>query len=116
MNKIVVIPDSFKGTLTSTEICKTIKNKIRDHFPLCNIVGLPIADGGEGSIDCFLKALNGERVYVECHNAFNEKTTSFYGNIDNFAIVEMALVAGLPLAEGKENPLITSTFWSCGAN
>ena len=46
INKVVLIPDSFKGTLTSQEICTIISNKINKHFPQCHVVSIPVADGG----------------------------------------------------------------------
>ena len=54
MRKVVLIPDSFKGTLSSTQICDIIEKRINIHFPNCDVVSIPVADGGEGSVDCFL--------------------------------------------------------------
>ena len=51
MKKIVLIPDSFKGTLSSTQICEIISDEITQQFPNCEIVSIPVADGGEGSVD-----------------------------------------------------------------
>ena len=63
--KFVLIPDSFKGTLSSVQICKITAEKIREHFPDSEITEIPVADGGEGSVDAFLFALGGEKVNVK---------------------------------------------------
>ena len=56
MKKVVLIPDSFKGTLSSARICEIIGGRVAEHFPDCQVVSIPVADGGEGSVDCFLAA------------------------------------------------------------
>ena len=58
--KFLLIPDSFKGTLSSEQICRLLEEKIKVHFPDADTVCIPIADGGEGSVDAFLTALGGE--------------------------------------------------------
>lgn len=110
INKVVLIPDSFKGTLTSQEICTIISNKINKHFPQCHVVSIPVADGGEGSVDCFLKALGGEKIYETVSSPYFENMESFYGIIEDTAVIEMAACAGLPLVEDRKNPSLTTTF------
>jgi glycerate kinase len=112
MKKIVLIPDSFKGTLSSKQICKIIEKKVNEHFPSCQVVSIPVADGGEGSVDAFLTALGGEKVTVTTKNPFFEDMESFYGLIDDgsTAVIEMAASAGLPLVEDRKNPLKTTTY------
>lgn len=112
LKKAVLIPDSFKGTLSSTEICNIIEGRIKAHFPQCKTVSIPVADGGEGSVDCFLTALGGEKVYVTAKNPYFEDITSFYGLIDNgnTAVIEMAAAAGLPLVESRKDPRRTTTY------
>lgn len=112
MKKIVLIPDSFKGTLSSKQICEIIETKVNEHFPDCQVVSIPVADGGEGSVDAFLSALGGEKVSVITKNPYMENMQSFYGLIDNgnTAVIEMAASAGLPLVENRKNPLKTTTF------
>ncbi len=112
MKKAVLIPDSFKGTLSSKEICNIIAKSINKHFPECQVISIPVADGGEGSVDCFLNALGGEKIYETVKNPYFEDMQSFYGLIDNgeTAIVEMASCAGLPLVEDRKDPKKTSTY------
>ena len=112
MKKVVLIPDSFKGTLSSARICSIIGGKVAEHFPDCQVVSIPVADGGEGSVDCFLAALGGEKVRVTVKNPFFEEMEGFYGLIDGggTAVVEMAACAGLPLAEDRKDPRRTTTY------
>ena len=58
--KVLIVPDLFKGTLTSKEVCEVIKERVRCHFPLAEAVAVPAADGGEGSVGAFLTALGGK--------------------------------------------------------
>lgn len=112
MNKFLLIPDSFKGTMSSMEICSLLEEKIQEYYPAAEIHSIPVADGGEGSVDCFLQALGGEKVIVTTNNPFFEPIDSYYGLIDNgrTAVIEMAASAGLPLIEDRKDPLKASTF------
>ena len=112
MKKAVLIPDSVKGTLSSSDICGIMKSRIDARFPGCEVVSIPVADGGEGSVDAFLTALGGEKVRLEVKNPYFEPMEAFYGLIDNgkTAVVEMAACAGLPLVEGRRDPSKTTTY------
>ena len=59
MNKCIVVSDSFKGTLSSLEICAIAREAAGRACPACELVCIPVADGGEGTVDCFLQALEG---------------------------------------------------------
>ncbi|MBO5927544.1 MAG: glycerate kinase [Clostridia bacterium] len=111
MKKFVIIPDSFKGTISSTEICSVIERKISEVFPNAKTVCLPVADGGEGTVDCFLTALGGKKINISCTGPLFEKMNGFYGVLnDNTAVIEMAAVAGLPLVENCKDPKKTTTY------
>ncbi|MBK5243277.1 glycerate kinase [Clostridium sp.] len=112
MKKVILIPDSFKGTLSSIQICEIIQSKIKQHFPECKVISIPVADGGEGSVDCFLTALGGEKINLIVKNPYFEDMDSFYGIIDkgNTAVIEMAACAGLPLVEDRKDPSKTTTY------
>ena len=112
MKKAVLIPDSFKGTMSSEEICGIMKARIAALFPECKVLSVPVADGGEGSVDAFLTALGGEKVWMEVANPYFGSMQAFYGLIDNgrTAVVEMAACAGLPLVEGRRDPSKTTTY------
>lgn len=59
MRKCIVIPDSFKGSISSVEICNMARAGIGKIFPDCEVVTLPVADGGEGTVECFMQAIPG---------------------------------------------------------
>lgn len=110
--KLILIPDSFKGTLSSAEICNILKETALNHFPEAETVSIPVADGGEGSVDAFLTALGGEKIEVPVKNPYMEDMISYYGLIEegHTAVVEMASCAGLPLVEDRKNPKLTTTY------
>lgn len=112
MRKVVLIPDSFKGTMSSAEICSIMAEAIARHFPHAEVVALPVADGGEGSVDAFLAAVGGERVVERVTGPFvGEPIDAFYGRLpDGTAVIEMAAAAGLPLVDGRQAPDRTTTF------
>ncbi len=114
MKKVVLVPDSFKGTLSSVRICELCERKIHEHFPACEVVAVPVADGGEGSVDCFLAAMGGERVCVPSKNPFMEDMPGFYGIFSDggvkTAVIEMAACAGLPLVETRKDAMRATTF------
>lgn len=111
MRKVILIPDSFKGTMSSAEICQIMADAVHTHYPDAEIVALPVADGGEGSVDAFLTAVGGEKVTVEVNGPFpGEPVAAFYGRLDEqTAVIEMAAAAGLPLVEGRQAPERTTT-------
>ncbi len=118
MKKVLLIPDSFKGTMSSQEICGIMKEAINTHFPKAEVVSIPVADGGEGSVDAFLEALGGDKITCSVKNPFFEDMEGFYGILpksneaqnEKTAVIEMAACAGLPLVADRLNPLKTTTF------
>ncbi len=108
MKRCLVISDSFKGTLSSPEICR-IAGEIR--LPGWQVEALPVADGGEGTTDCFLAACGGQRISVPVSGPFNEAVEGFYGLLpDGTAVVECAAAAGLSQAEGHPDPETSTTY------
>lgn len=110
MKKIVVISDSFKGTISSSQVAKIAKESILKFFPACEVVGLPVADGGEGTVECFLEAVGGEAISCTVKGPWGEPVEAKYAKIGNVAVVEMAAAAGLPLAAPKLHPGLTTTY------
>lgn len=110
MKKCVIIPDSFKGTLSSAQICQVVKEEALRFFPGTDVLAVPVADGGEGTVDCFLAAVPGEKVSVKAHGPFGEPVLGYYGRFGEEAVLEMAMFAGLSQAEGRENPELASTY------
>jgi glycerate kinase len=87
-------------------------SSIQAFYPGAEVVSIPVADGGEGSVDAFLTACGGKKITVQAAGPFFDKIPSFYGVIDEgkTAVLEMAAAAGLPLAEGRLNPETATTF------
>ncbi len=112
MKQILLVPDSFKGTLSSSQVCKLMTAQLARFFPEARIDSLPVADGGEGSVDAFLTAAGGRRVTQTVTGPFGEPVESFYGILPDgcTAVIEMAACAGLPLAEGHLDPERATTF------
>lgn len=111
MHKFIVIPDSFKGTMSSGEICSIMQQSILSHYPQAEVVCIPVADGGEGSVDAFLQALGGKKVPVTVQGPYGEPTEAFYGLLpDGTAVVEMAAAAGLPLVGDNKHAEKTTTY------
>ena len=110
--KFILIPDSFKGTLSSSQICGVMDEKIKKHFPDSRTVSIPVADGGEGSVDAFITAVGGDKEYVTVKNPYFEDMQSYFGLIDGgqTAVIEMASCAGLPLVEDRKDPRLTTTY------
>lgn len=110
MNKILVISDSFKGSLTSSQVAQTATECIRRFYPDCRVEGLPVADGGEGTVECFVEAVGGEKVCVSVTGPWGEKADAAYARIGDTAVVEMAAAAGLPMAGERLDPSRTTTY------
>lgn len=115
MRKYVVIPDSFKGCLSSGEICGIIAREIRRRDPEARVCALPVADGGEGTVDAFLGALGGEKVAVPCRDPYGRPLTAHYGLFPDgkTAVIEMAAAAGLPLV-GEDRRVADATTYGVG--
>ena len=111
MKKILLVPDSFKGTMSSREICDIMAEEIQKVWPKALVISIPVADGGEGSVDAFLSSVGGEKCMVPCKGPYLEDMEGFYGRLsDGTAVVEMAAAAGLPLVGDRLNAGQTSTY------
>lgn len=109
IKKAVIAPDSFKGTLTSIEVCEIIKNALEEKYPDIQCITLPVADGGEGTVDAFLYALEGERVSVKVSGPIGRNIIADYAVFGDMAVIETAAASGLPLLKEKA-PLDATTF------
>jgi len=111
--KIVIAPDSFKGSLTAIEVSDAIERGVREVFPEAEIVKVPMADGGEGTVQCLVNATGGEILQKEVIDPLGHKINASYGILGDkkTAVIEMAAASGLTLVpENKRNPLITTTY------
>ena len=111
MSKYVLIPDSFKGTLSSAAICRAMAQEIHALEPDARIVSIPVADGGEGTVEAFLTAVGGERVEAACKGPYFEDITGYFAMLPGgIAVVEMAVAAGLPMVGERRNAEATTTY------
>lgn len=109
--QIIVIPDSFKGTFTSIEVIKHIREGFEKHFDSINFKEIPIADGGEGTVDAIVHALKGKKFSCEVHDPLKRRIKASYGICGNTAIIEMAESSGITkISMSERNPLLTSTY------
>ena len=108
--KIVVASDSFKGSLSSTEVAMAATRGIKAVYPDCEVVAVNVADGGEGIVDAIVEALHGEIIATTVSDPLGRPIQAHYGITGATAIIEMAAASGLPLLRPEERNLwLTST-------
>ena len=109
--KIVIAPDSFKGSLSALEVCESIEKAIYQVIKNVDTIKLPISDGGEGMVESLLKD-DGQRIFVDVCDPLNRSIKAEYGiSNEGVAFIEMASASGLPLLKKNErNPLKTNTY------
>lgn len=113
MKKIIIAPDSFKGNLTSLEVASCLEKGIKRVLPKAKCVKVPMADGGEGTVQSMVDAAKGRIVSKRVKGPAGKLVTAKYGWLakQKTAVIEMAEASGLPLVKGRErNPLKTTTF------
>ena len=114
MKKFVLAPDSFKESMTAKEVCVAMEKGIRKVFSDAEIVHVPMADGGEGTVESLVDATNGYKEYVEVQGPLpKQKVRAYYGILEDkkTAVIEMAQASGLMLVDPKvRNPLVTTTY------
>ena len=110
--KIVCLSDSFKGSLDSSRIGQLVEQAAEKVWDEVSVKALPVADGGEGTVEAVLKATAGKREACTVSDPLGRKITAEYGLLDeDTAVMEIAAAAGLPLlAEEEKNPLRTTTY------
>jgi glycerate kinase len=111
--RIVIAPNAFKGSLSALEAASAIGEGIRIAAPDADLVLVPIADGGDGTVDALVAATHGERHTVRVRGPLGDAVDAEYGLIDegSTAVIEMAKAAGLALLpKGKRDPRITTTY------
>ena len=106
---ILLVPDSFKGSLDSLQVAQALSTGLRRAAPDADIGAIPMADGGEGTVDALVAAANGSHHTLEVTGPEHTPVTATYGLIEDGAVLEMAAAAGLPLTE-YPNPETTTTY------
>lgn len=100
--KILFAPDSFKGSMSSFHAIELLRIVTSKHFPDCQMVDLPIGDGGEGTVESLIHALGGHYASCRVTGPLGEEVDARYGILDDTtAILEMAQASGLPLLQGR---------------
>ncbi len=110
---ILIAPDSFKESLSATEVCRFIESGIKKALFNTNITSVPLSDGGEGFVQSIIDATNGRLIKVKAHDPLMRSIDAEYGILgDNeTAIIEMTKISGLELLSLKErDPWITTTY------
>ena len=111
--KIVLAPDSYKGSLTAKQACEAMEKGIRKVLPDAEIVKIPMADGGEGTVQSLVDATSGTFHTVEVTGPLGQKVKAAYGILGDkeTAVLEMAEASGLYLIPAeKRNPLLSTTY------
>lgn len=113
--KIVIAPDSFKGSLTAKEVCDAIYTGLSKIYPAADYQLIPMADGGEGTMETLVTANKGEILTTSVRSPLNYLVEAKYGLLENqdTAVIEMAQASGIQyITDETANPLIATTFGS----
>jgi glycerate kinase len=112
--RIILAPDSFKESLSAREVCEAIARGIRRVRPDAIIDSIPMADGGEGTVDALVSATGGALRQTTVTGPLGEPVTATWGLLgdgSNTAVIEMAAASGLALVPSdRRNPLLTTTY------
>jgi glycerate kinase len=111
--KIVIAPDSFKGSLTAKEAADAIEEGVKRVLPEAEMDKIPMADGGEGTVQALVDATNGRIITRAVCDPLGDQIEAYFGVLgdENTAVIEMATASGLPLVpEGRRNPMLTTTY------
>src|SRR5213594_3222238 len=111
--KVVVAPNSFKGTMTGEEAARAIARGVREVFPDADVVEVPVADGGDGTVEALVSAKHGEYREVRVEGPLGDAVDARYGLIDGArtAVVELATASGLALiSDTRRDPRRASTY------
>lgn len=110
MKKVIIAPDSFKGTLSSVEVCRIISAELKKRYTGVEVIEIPVADGGEGTVDAFLHCLGGEKICCKVKSPLGNDIIAYYGVLsDGTAVIEMAEASGISI-ENKNNAVEASSF------
>ena len=109
--KIVLAPDKFKGTLTAAQVTDIEEKAILSVIPQTEIIKVPLADGGDGTVQALTTALGGSFENIVVQGPLGAPVTAQFGKTEHCAILEMAAASGMVLLSAQDrNPLKTSTF------
>lgn len=114
--KIVIAVDSFKGCLSSSSIAKAVEEGIFNTLPECEVIKVPIADGGEGTVEALVDATQGKKITLPVHNPLMQPIHAGYGMTGDgrTAIIEMSAASGLDLIPLKPGNIMNTTTYGTG--
>ena len=114
--KFILAPDKFKGSLTGIEFCEAVEKGIKSILPKAEIVKMPLADGGDGTIEILNYHLKGERIQVTVNNPLFRPTKASYLFIKSSqtAFIEMAEASGMKLLSKEEQNCFHTTTYGTG--
>ncbi|MCI1897904.1 MAG: glycerate kinase [Enterobacter sp.] len=114
--KIVIAPDSYKESLSALEVATAIEQGFREIWPDADYVKLPVADGGEGTVEAMVAATAGRIVHVDVTGPLGASVQAFYGlsGDERSAFIEMAAASGLELVKPAQRNPLTTTSWGTG--
>lgn len=109
--RVLIAPDSFKGSMSAVEVCSIISNALQDAVPDCEADCIPVADGGEGTAESFAFACGAEIKHLTVTGPDYSKVKAHFAVMGDTAVIETAQACGLPLVGTKNNPVLATT---CG--
>jgi glycerate kinase len=114
--KIVLAPDSFKESMTASQAVAAMRAGVREVLPAAEIVGVPMADGGEGTVDAVVDALHGQLIEAPATDALGRNVTATFGYVPlrALAVIEMAAAAGLELIAPDERDILRASTFGVG--
>ncbi len=111
--RIIVAPDSYKGSVSALGVAEAMERGIHAVFPGAQVIKVPIADGGEGTVEALVAATGGRLLHAEVRGPLGEPVQAHWGTSGDgaTAFLEMASASGLPLVpKERRDPRLTSTF------
>ena len=111
MKRVILAPDSFKGTMSAAQVCQILEGEIKRLAPDVELISIPMSDGGEGMAQSYVSLLGGSLHSQTVSGPAGKPVEAQYGLLpDGRVVMEMAACAGLPLMEGRLDPLNASTY------
>ena len=112
--KIVVAPDSFKGSLGANEICVIVEKSAKEVFGNCEVIKVPMADGGEGTVDCLSGILSAEKIICNVKDPLGRDINAYYARFGDSAVMEMAQASGITLIKENERDILKHSSYGTG--
>ncbi len=110
--RILLAPDSFKGSLSALQVCSTVSSAIKAQMPDCTVDCIPVADGGEGTVDSFVYSCHAAVESVQVTAPDFRKVTAKFAVMGDTAVIETAQASGLPLTGATNDPVLATTYGS----